>query len=45
MSEKVEMWDIYDKDKKRTGRTMKRNDWCLRGWRIPPYGSRCHKKT
>ena len=27
MSEKVEMWDIYDKDKKRTGRTMKRNDW------------------
>ena len=25
MSEKVEMWDIYDKDKKRTGRTMKRN--------------------
>ena len=29
MSEKVEMWDIYDKDKKRTGRTMKRNDWCL----------------
>ena len=29
MSEKVEMWDIYDKDKKRTGRTMKRNDWSL----------------
>ena len=29
MSKKVEMWDIYDKDKKRTGRTMKRNDWCL----------------
>lgn len=30
MSEKTEMWDIYDKDKKRTGRTMKRNDWCLK---------------
>lgn len=30
MSEKVEMWDIYDSDKKRTGRTMKRNDWCLK---------------
>jgi 8-oxo-dGTP pyrophosphatase MutT (NUDIX family) len=25
----MEFWDIYDKDKKRTGRTMKRNDWCL----------------
>lgn len=25
----MEMWDIYDKDKKKTGRTMKRNDWCL----------------
>ena len=22
MSEKVEMWDIYDKDKKRTGRNF-----------------------
>lgn len=30
MSEKIEMWDIYNKDKKRTGRTMKRNDWCLK---------------
>ncbi len=30
MSSKVEMWDIYDKDKKRTGRLMKRNDWCLK---------------
>lgn len=30
MSEKMEFWDIYDKDKKRTGRTMKRNDWCLK---------------
>ena len=27
--EKVEYWDIYDKNKKKTGRTMKRNDWCL----------------
>ena len=25
----MEYWDIYDKDKKLTGRTMKRNDWCL----------------
>lgn len=25
----MELWDIYDKDKKRTGRTMRRNDWCL----------------
>lgn len=25
----MELWDIYDKDKKLTGRTMKRNDWCL----------------
>lgn len=28
--EKIEFWDIYDKDKKRTGRQMKRNDWCLK---------------
>lgn len=26
----MELWDIYDKDKKRTGRTMKKNDWCLK---------------
>ncbi|MCM1183647.1 MAG: NUDIX hydrolase [Roseburia sp.] len=26
----MELWDIYDADKRRTGRTMKRNDWCLR---------------
>lgn len=26
----MEYWDIYDKDKKRTGRTMMRNDWCLK---------------
>ena len=26
----MELWDIYDKDKNRTGRTMKRNDWCLK---------------
>lgn len=25
----MELWDIYDKDKKPTGRTMERNDWCL----------------
>ncbi len=28
--DKIEYWDIYDKDKKRTGRKMKRNDWCLK---------------
>ena len=26
----MEFWDIYDADKKPTGRTMKRNDWCLK---------------
>ncbi len=26
----MELWDIYDKDKKPTGRIMKRNDWCLK---------------
>ena len=26
----MEFWDIYDKDKKLTGRTMKRNDWTLK---------------
>ena len=26
----MEMWDIYDKDKKRTGRLMERNNWCLK---------------
>ena len=26
----MEFWDIYDKDKKPTGRTMERNDWCLK---------------
>ena len=25
----MELWDIYDSNKNRTGRTMKRNDWCL----------------
>ena len=25
----MELWDIYDSNKQRTGRTMKRNDWCL----------------
>ncbi len=25
----MEYWDIYDADKKPTGRTMKRNDWIL----------------
>lgn len=26
----MELWDIYDKDKKRTGRTMERDDWRLK---------------
>lgn len=26
----MEYWDIYDRDKKLTGRTMKRNDWRLK---------------
>lgn len=30
MAEKIEFWDIYDENKKPTGRTMKRNDWCLK---------------
>lgn len=25
----MELWDIYDENKMVTGRTMKRNDWCL----------------
>ena len=26
----MEYWDIYDAEKQPTGRTMKRNDWCLK---------------
>ena len=26
----MEFWDIYDRDKKPTGRTMKKNDWILK---------------
>ena len=26
----MEFWDIYDEDKKLTGRTMKRNDWNMK---------------
>lgn len=26
----MELWDIYDKNKQRTGRTMKKNDWVLK---------------
>lgn len=25
----MELWDIYNAQKERTGRTMKRDDWCL----------------
>ena len=30
MGKETELWDIYDANKQRTGRTMKRNDWSLR---------------
>lgn len=30
MGKETELWDIYDINKKKTGRTMKRNDWCLK---------------
>ncbi len=30
MSKEEERWDIYDINKQRTGRTMRRNDFCLR---------------
>ena len=26
----MELWDIYDVNKQRTGRTMKRNDWTMK---------------
>lgn len=26
----MELWDIYDNKKQKTGRTMHRNDWCLK---------------
>lgn len=26
----MELWDIYDKNKHKTGRTMERNNWCLK---------------
>lgn len=26
----MEYWDIYDAEKRSTGRKMKRNDWCLK---------------
>ena len=26
----MEMWDIYDENKERTGRTIKKHDWCLK---------------
>ena len=30
MNQKIEYWDIYDDKKQKTGRTMQRNDWCLK---------------
>ena len=29
MADKEEYWDVYDRDKKLTGRVMKRNDWTM----------------
>lgn len=29
MDKKMEYWDIYDRNKNKTGRIMQRNDWCL----------------
>lgn len=26
----MELWDIYDSERRLTGRTMRKNDWCLR---------------
>ena len=26
----MELWDIYDENKERTGRTMKHNDWNMK---------------
>ena len=26
----MELWDIYDRDRNRTGRTMQRNDWNMK---------------
>ena len=31
----MEYWDIYDKNKQKTGRTMKRNEWCLKDDEYP----------
>lgn len=28
--QKMELWDIYDSNKQKTGRTMKKNDWSLK---------------
>lgn len=39
--EKMEFWDIYDSEKKKTGRTMKRNDWCLKDGGVSSDGIRC----
>ena len=38
----MELWDIYDSDKKRTGRTMKRNDWNLKNGEYHLTVLRCH---
>ncbi len=34
----MEYWDIYDAEKKKTGKKMKRNDWCLKDIILPSLG-------
>lgn len=41
----MELWDIYDENKERTGRTMKHNDWNMKPGGIPPDGSWSFNET
>ena len=41
----MEFWDIYDENKKPTGRTMKRNDWCLKDGEVSPDRTWCRRQT
>ena len=36
-NKKMELWDIYDENKERTGRTMKHNDWNMKPGECQPY--------
>ena len=35
----MEFWDIYDKDKKPTGRTMKKKRLDTKGWRVSSFSA------